>query len=651
MRTESTRWASVALLTMAGVWLLQLGCGPCFPNRLLLLGDDVLNRMQGREFKALVRELVPRSVGTLIALPDAGYGFTYQDSDDWSALVTAGVITEQALKDGTLRTFDSGKLPAEFRLYLDGRDAYERNDMAQARAFWQQLLDLPESERKHRTQRACYMMGRSYQKDDPAKAAEWFRRTREEAAKGFHDTLGLPNASLGWEARAEYDRMNMARAIELYMEQCAAGTPDVETSLVWSASRAMDLTDSGLDDLARSVMARKVMNAYLGTYASRSEWWLSDETKEARGPSFARRWAGALERAGAHDVDQAGELAWHAYGSAEYDLAERWCKLSSDRSMEANWVRSRLLARAGKFEEAAESLRRMVRDVPRNWLWRERFSCEGDMERPAEANLMGERGVLLLTSRHYADAMDSFLAGGFWEDAAWVGERVLSIEELEIYLKPKIASAKKEERQTVEALAWLLARRLARNGRYAEAMAYAPVTIRDQLVRMDHWSQKAADSRTSAADRATAFWEAAKILRWQGLEMAGTEFAPDFFVYEGQYEQDVKGSAYARENQQGVLRPTDDERARVAASASEPDLRFHYRYRACEMAWKAAELLPDGDPRTAEVLCEAGRWLGARDPKYADRFYKALVRRCGDTELGRRAAALKWFPPPDPKPS
>ena len=95
MRTESTRWASVALLTMAGVWLLQLGCGPCFPNRLLLLGDDVLNRMQGREFKALVRELVPRKVGTLIALPDAGYGFTYQDSDDWSALVTAGVITER----------------------------------------------------------------------------------------------------------------------------------------------------------------------------------------------------------------------------------------------------------------------------------------------------------------------------------------------------------------------------------------------------------------------------------------------------------------------------------------------------------------------------------------------------------------------------
>lgn len=232
-----------------------------------------------------------------------------------------------------------------------------------------------------------------------------------------------------------------------------------------------------------------------------------------------------------------------------------------------------------------------------------------------------------------------------------MGERVLSIEELQTYLKPQIESATNERRKTVESLAWLLARRLAREGRYVEAMAYAPATIRDQLARMDSWTKRAIDPVTSQADRATAWWEAAKILRWKGLEMAGTEFAPDFFVYEGQYEQDVKDSKFARQNQQGLLRASEDERGRVAASAAQPDLRFHYRYRACELAWKAAELMPDGDPRTAEVLCEAGRWLGARDPEYAERFYKALVRRCGDTELGRRAAAIKWFPPKAGQPS
>jgi hypothetical protein len=54
--------------------------------------------------------------------------------------------------------------------------------------------------------------------------------------------------------------------------------------------------------------------------------------------------------------------------------------------------------------------------------------------------------------------------------------------------------------------------------------------------------------------------------------------------------------------------------------------------------------MPDGDPKTAALLCEAGGWIKFADPKAADRFYKALVRRCGDTELGKQADKLRWFP-------
>ena len=55
--------------------------------------------------------------------------------------------------------------------------------------------------------------------------------------------------------------------------------------------------------------------------------------------------------------------------------------------------------------------------------------------------------------------------------------------------------------------------------------------------------------------------------------------------------------------------------------------------------------MPDNSDDTARALIEAGSWLKARDPKAADRFYKALVRRCGTTDLGRRADQLRWFPP------
>ncbi len=71
-----------------------------------------------------------------------------------------------------------------------------------------------------------------------------------------------------------------------------------------------------------------------------------------------------------------------------------------------------------------------------------------------------------------------------------------------------------------------------------------------------------------------------------------------------------------------------------------PEDRFHYRYEAADHAWDAA----DQSDQTARVLCVAGSWLKDRDPQAADRFYKALVRRCGKTQLGREADKLRWFP-------
>jgi hypothetical protein len=58
--------------------------------------------------------------------------------------------------------------------------------------------------------------------------------------------------------------------------------------------------------------------------------------------------------------------------------------------------------------------------------------------------------------------------------------------------------------------------------------------------------------------------------------------------------------------------------------------------------------MPDQDPRTAKVLWTAGTWLKERAPQDADRFYKALVRRCGRTPLGQEADRLRWFPAVDP---
>jgi len=60
--------------------------------------------------------------------------------------------------------------------------------------------------------------------------------------------------------------------------------------------------------------------------------------------------------------------------------------------------------------------------------------------------------------------------------------------------------------------------------------------------------------------------------------------------------------------------------------------------------WQGAALMPDNVDATAYALCEAGIWLKNRDPNAADRFYKALVIRCGKTALGKKADERRWFP-------
>jgi hypothetical protein len=125
-------------------------------------------------------------------------------------------------------------LPAEFAAYLEGALAYRRGDLAAAGARWQDLLALPEEARRQRSTWAAFMLGRTALRRQPrdlAAAVGWFRRTRELAAHGFADSLGLAVLSLGWEARAEAARQHFDRAEALYAQQARAGDASAIDSL------------------------------------------------------------------------------------------------------------------------------------------------------------------------------------------------------------------------------------------------------------------------------------------------------------------------------------------------------------------------------------------------------------------------------------
>ncbi|MDP4694439.1 MAG: hypothetical protein NWS00_07805, partial [Opitutales bacterium] len=132
----------------------------------------------------------------------------------------------------------------------------------------------------------------------------------------------------------------------------------------------------------------------------------------------------------------------------------------------------------------------------------------------------------------------------------------------------------------------------------------------------------------------------------------GTELEPDFAWFDGSFEWGSTSGArlhnnyapYAYSPRRKLNTVSDDERERLNKTAVVPNKRFHYRYRAAQLAEWSAGLLPNDSEDAALIYTIAGNWLKLRDPQAADRLYKLLVVRCPNTTLGQVASASHWLP-------
>ena len=629
----STRIGAARAGLVATIAALALSCGEYFPNAFLTTGDEIVLKAAPFGFSTLVAPHVPAAVGTLVPLAKANYAFVDRQSDDGADLEAARATPGAPL--------------AEFELYQQGRACFLANDQAGARAAWERILALPRAERQWRSTWAAYMLGRSWHAQDPARAAQHYAQTRELAAQGLADTLGLATASIGWEARLAYEKRDLPRAIALYLEQAAAKDPTATMSLWRCCNKVHALDDAALGELARTPHCRAIVTAWLVS-ENRFESELV-QPAVVRPAGLAPRWIAAIEKAGATDVPFADIIAWSAYQSGQYEVARRWAARAGAAAPRAAWITAKLALRDGRVGEAVALLAKAVRAMPPADPWYPLWE-DGHPDAPADRDLAsGEAGVLHLTARQYAEALDFFMLGGHWIEAAYVAERVLATEELVAEVdgraqRPQAAGLDKFAREREQRLRALLGRRLAREGDFTRAQRYLPAAIAPLAARLASCLADGRSPARTAEQRAAALTEAARLMRHRGMELVGTELGPDDARTNGWFEStdllaERKEVADAR-----LVAVQEDESRRAAATAVAPWRRFHYRYLASDFAWDAAGLLPDGEQRTAALLCEAGSWLKDRDTEAADRFYKAMVRRCGATPLGIEADKLRWFP-------
>lgn len=464
---------------------------------------------------------------------------------------------------GLFETLDTlARLSREFYLYLDGARAFHQEKYDEAAVAFNEILALPPEKRLYRTTWAYFMLGRmatlarrcpEIATTHPTIVADplrLFKMARESAVDGFLDTHDVSAGSYYQEAllaNFEHDPVGELHALAHYNlsgEYYTAG-------LLKQAS--LRLSEMGA--IPPEVMADRLSRSVLVAFAA---------SHSIARPEQAER---VLTDLKAFPLEltpyEAGRLAWTAYTLGRIDEADALVKLAPNDPY-ALWTRSRIQLRRGDIKSAIKSLKsaapQFVQDD--SWVRSEELDMHKDYH-PADA-LKNEQGVLLLTRDRYTEALDLFLLGSSWADAAYIAEHVLTLDEINVFLK----KCEKEQRYTgphagpwyqyvyaeppvgdpgsdtaaedtrlrseLDRLRALVGRRMLRERRFAGAAELFPKEWRP-LAQAYVEHRQAASSAKNNVERAAHLMQAAHLLRHWGMELVGYEGDPDFAYVNGAF--------------------------------------------------------------------------------------------------------------------
>jgi len=595
----------------------------------------------------------------------------------------------------------AAEFDSEFADYHKGAAAYLNQQWDEARTAWENLLKRPEQDRHYRTTWAAFMLGKIALKEkDFPKATQWFQRTRELAKAGFGDSLGLAAESYGWEGRAEWKQEHPEKAAPLFMNQLALGDysavislkalipdrepvegmlnyrPELEDRLTWNdeQKRAEEEKEiSKLKAAAQDPLLRRLVTVHILATASTPDLYANETDNKP--VNRCARWLSVMNDLKPGQLDDAEYLGWVAYNNGDYKGAAHWLELSKGDSAAALWLKAKLQLRAGKFADATNTMARAV-DIMKTSLGyasREGEEWTGDLSAEGghwgfESTARGDLGGLQLARGDFVQALDVLFKGQLWEDAAFVAERVLTANELKEYVDalPQTEPPKQGEDYNAK-LRYLLGRRLVREDRYEDAKQYLPPPYDKILEKYVKALKDGANEKLSKTERAHAWFTAAWLARYDGMELMGTEGAPDAYAEGGSFEMsdlaqerrtgtyqtvayDKKGEAQYDKNGNpkmksvpAFLKASAKEVQRLNTNKIAPDIRFHYRLIAGALAMKAAGLLPDNSEDVADVVNTAGMWVKDRDEKTGNRYMQVIERRGSKTKIGRAAIGKHWF--------
>lgn len=602
-----------------------LACGPDFPMRLLDNRGQSLAELPEGNFNLEISRLGHaiaglKNVTAATNIPGDGYGDAPDYTHQRDTAEQAGLTPEQQALVKQLRSLTDARqveeqganLPAEHRLYLAGAVAFNAGDHGLAADYFQKVLALPAEQRPLRSTWAAYSLGRSLfamssetgaTPDLMAQSRKAFEQTRQLSIDGFSDPLELGVASLGEEARVARTAGDWDNAIQLYATQNLHGSAVGYTSLKLLMADLAAMPDEQLAGLLKGKAVQQLVTASL---ISRLGWSFGDQ------PPNEQKLIKLLQSSTRGSLDNADRLAAMNYQQGDYASAKAFLEQAGDGGL-AWWLRAKLAVRDGDKNAAAAAYAKAAQAFPQNESWGERRTPDWDYETlQPKCRVEGESAILALQRGDYLQAFDQLYRsqGIYWFDAATVAERVLTLDELKQYVDTQVPAPPPLSQQdrdnyvplpVAASLRNLLGRRLLREERYDEAPAYFDNPDLQAKAKWYGQLRKEAESKWWPTSKAFAYYYAATLARYDGMELLGYEMSPDYVTFGGNY------SLEAPELKVGPLM-TEGEVQRQQATVAQPDERFHYRYVATALASKAADHLPHSSQAFASVLCKASGW-------------------------------------------
>ena len=613
-----------------------LACGPDFPMRLLDNRGQSLAELPEGNFRFEISRL-GHAVAGLKNVSETAYNMEAPDyAEQRDKAEQSGLTAEQQARVKQLRSLTDAQevesqgasLPPELKLYLAGAVAFNAGDHGLAAEYFQKVLALPADQRVLRSTWAAYSLGRALfamsseadaGPDVLAQSAKAFEQARQLSIDGFSDPLELGVASLGEEARVARTAGDWNRAIELYATQNLQGSAVGYTSLKLLVA---DLAALPEDQLAVLLEGKPVQQLVTASLISRLGWSFGDQ------PPNELKLIKLLQNSTRGSLDNADRLAAVNYQQGDYASAKAFLEHAGDGGL-AWWLRAKLAVRDGDKNAAAAAYAKAAQAFPQNESWGERRTPDWDFETlQPKCRVEGESAILALQRGDYLQAFDQLYRSKdiYWFDAATVAERVLTVDELKQYVDTQVPAPPPLTQQdrdnyvqlpVAAKLRNLLGRRLLREERYDEAPAYFEnVELQHKATWYGQWRHDA-ESKWWPTKRAFAYYQAATLARFDGMELLGYEMSPDYAIFGGNY------SLENSELKVGSL-VAEGEVKRQLASAALPDQRYHYRFVATALASRAADNLPHSSAAFAAVLCDAAGWNSSLEEESA--FYQRYVK-------------------------